>query len=87
MTFFKIKFAEFKSFVEQKFSSKSQEDIPVCYFENSINFYFFKPRGCVIFWSSINKKELENADSFKKDFLSQAVSLVDLPPLPKGTKL
>jgi len=75
--FFKIDFLDFRKFIEQRFDT--EEILPVSYFETENSIYLFKPKICIIYWTEVDKNNIENIDNFKMEFLSNAVVLMELP--------
>ena len=86
---YRIKFSDMKNLLIKFSTSEIIE--PLLYFENEFGLYLFKSVGYSIFHSIVTIEELDfqkiSLDSFKVEYLSHAIELLELPLVKPEVKL
>lgn len=74
---FKIKWGDFIPLLKQKHIGEQETKSPVFYFENAYEIFVYQANpGCIVYSSITVDEKLE---SFKMEFLSDAVELIKKP--------
>lgn len=76
---FKIKWGDFKPLLKKRHITEQETKSPIFYFETELEIFCYQANEGYTTWSSLTKDSLENLKSFKMEFLSDAIELLELP--------
>lgn len=75
-----LKFGDFKKVLDRKFIDEDYV-FPLFYFEAETKIFIYKVIKAVMFVSAVDKSSIEELESFKLQYLRQAVELPERPDL------
>jgi hypothetical protein len=76
---FKIKWGDMANLLKKRFKLDTEAKSHIFYFEDVSNIFVFQGKDNIVLSSSIQKENITNLVSFKMEFLSDAIELIEQP--------